>query len=106
MTEAFKKQAGVNFLHVPYKGGTAVALISGQVALTFSIMPPAVANLKGGKFIAMGVTSAKRVGAAPAVPRWGRREHLGRGIADLCSGHGSEYRIGQAKRVDRGTSDR
>lgn len=68
VTEAFKKKAGVNFLHVPYKGGTAVALISGQVALTFSIMPPAVTNLKAGKFVAMGVTSAKRSGVAPAVP--------------------------------------
>lgn len=68
VTEAFKKQEGLNLMHVPYKGGTAIALMSGQVALTFSVMPPAVPQVKAGKFLALAVTAPKRVAAAPNVP--------------------------------------
>jgi tripartite-type tricarboxylate transporter receptor subunit TctC len=68
VTEAFKKQERLDLIHVPYKGGTAIALMSGQVALNFSVMPPAVPQVKAGKFLALAVTASKRVAAAPNVP--------------------------------------
>lgn len=68
--EYFKSLAGVGALHVPYKGSAPAtqAIIAGEVVYTFSTMPPAVANVKGGKIYGLAVTSGKRVGAAPDVP--------------------------------------
>ncbi len=68
--EYFKSLAGVNALHVPYKGSSPAtqAILAGEVVYTFSTMPPAVANVKGGKLYGLAVTSGKRVGAAPDVP--------------------------------------
>ncbi len=68
VTEAFKKQEGLEMTHVPYKGGTAIAVLSRQVDLTFSVMPPALAQVKGGKFLPLAVTAPKRVAPAPGVP--------------------------------------
>ncbi|MBC7781157.1 MAG: tripartite tricarboxylate transporter substrate binding protein [Proteobacteria bacterium] len=68
VTEVFKKQTGTGFLHVPFKGNAALRVLAGEVELTFSVMPPAVSNVKAGKLVALGVTSAKRVAAAPDVP--------------------------------------
>jgi tripartite-type tricarboxylate transporter receptor subunit TctC len=68
--EYFKSLAGINALHVPYKGSSPAtqAIIAGEVVYTFSTMPPAVANVKGGKIYGLAVTSGKRVSAAPDVP--------------------------------------
>ncbi len=68
--EYFKSLAGVEALHVPYKGSSPAtqAIIAGEVVYTFSTMPPAVANVKGGKIYGLAVTSGKRVSAAPDVP--------------------------------------
>ncbi|MFN4352690.1 MAG: Bug family tripartite tricarboxylate transporter substrate binding protein [Hylemonella sp.] len=68
--EYFKSLAGINALHVPYKGSSPAtqAIIAGEVVYTFSTMPPAVANVKGGKIYGLAVTSGKRVNAAPDVP--------------------------------------
>lgn len=68
--ESFKNLAGIDALHVPYKGGTpsTQAVIGGEVAYTFSTMPPAVSQMKGGKVYGLAVTSGKRVAAAPEVP--------------------------------------
>lgn len=68
--EYFKSLAGVDSLHVPYKGSSPAtqAILAGEVVYTFSTMPPAVANVKGGKLNGLAVTSGKRVGAAPDVP--------------------------------------
>ena len=64
----FKKQAGAVFLHVPFKGNAALRVLANEVDMTFSVMPPAVSNVKAGKLAALCVTSAKRVSAAPEVP--------------------------------------
>lgn len=68
--EYFKSLTGTNALHVPYKGSAPAtqAIIAGEVVYTFSTMPPAVANVKGGKIYGLAVTSGKRVNAAPDVP--------------------------------------
>lgn len=68
--ELFKYAAGVNLVQVAFKG-TALALtdlITGQIHLLFSTMPPALPQIKAGKLRALGVTSAKRSATAPNVP--------------------------------------
>jgi tripartite-type tricarboxylate transporter receptor subunit TctC len=68
--EMLKSAAGVEALHVPYKGSNpaTAAILGGEVNFVFSTMPPAIANAKAGKLRALGVTTAKRVDAAPEVP--------------------------------------
>ncbi|MDB5955869.1 tripartite tricarboxylate transporter substrate-binding protein [Ramlibacter sp.] len=68
--ESFKQLAGIDALHVPYKGGapSTQALIGGEVAFSFSSMPPAIAQMKAGRLHGLAVTSAKRVPTAPGVP--------------------------------------
>jgi tripartite-type tricarboxylate transporter receptor subunit TctC len=68
--ESFKQLAGINALHVPYKGGAAQtqAIIGGEVAFAFASMPPAISQMKGGNIYGLAVTSAKRVSTAPDVP--------------------------------------
>ena len=68
--EIFKTMAGVDLLHVPYKGAgpQLIALVSGEVSVTFATAPAAVPLIKGGQARAIAVTSAERVGALPDVP--------------------------------------
>ena len=68
--ETFKSMAGIDMIHVPYKGSAQAvqALLAGEVALTFSTMPPALPQVKAGKLRALGVTTLKRNAAAPEVP--------------------------------------
>jgi tripartite-type tricarboxylate transporter receptor subunit TctC len=68
--ELFKSQAGVDVVHVPYKGSNpaTAAILGGEVAFVFSTMPPAVSNAKSGKLRALAVTTPKRVGTVPDVP--------------------------------------
>jgi len=68
--EQFKQIAGVQMLHVPYKGaGPAVQdLLGGQVSLMFDVVPLALANVKAGKVRALGVATAERVRVLPEVP--------------------------------------
>ena len=68
--ELFKHAAGVDIVHVPYKG-TAPALtdlLAGQVQMIFSTMPPALPHVKTGRLRALGVTTATRAKTAPEVP--------------------------------------
>ncbi|QYY28949.1 MULTISPECIES: Bug family tripartite tricarboxylate transporter substrate binding protein [Cupriavidus] len=68
--ELFKRMAGVDMLHVPYKGsGPAMTdLIGGQVLSMVETVPAAQAYVKGGKIRALAVTSSQRVSALPDVP--------------------------------------
>ncbi|HXU42945.1 MAG TPA: tripartite tricarboxylate transporter substrate binding protein [Burkholderiales bacterium] len=68
--EMLRSAAGVEVLHVPYKGSNpaTAAILGGEVTFVFSTMPPAIANAKAGKLRALAVTTPKRVGAAPEVP--------------------------------------
>ena len=68
--EIFKSMAGVDLLHVPYKGAgpQLLALISGEVAVTFATAPAAVPLVKNKQARAIAVTSAERVAALPDVP--------------------------------------
>ena len=66
----FADAAGIKMTHVPYKGtGPAVAdVISGQITMNFSSLPPAVSQIKGGNLKALAVTGNKRVKSLPDVP--------------------------------------
>ncbi len=68
--ETFKTMAGIDMIHIPYKGSSQAvqALLAGEVAVTFSTMPPALTNVKAGRLRALGVTTPKRNAAAPDVP--------------------------------------
>ncbi len=68
--EMLKAAAGVDVLHVPYKGSNPAtqAILGGEVTFVFSTMPPAISNSRAGKLRALAVTTPKRVAAAPEVP--------------------------------------
>jgi len=68
--EMLKSAAGVEALHVPYKGSNpaTAAILGGEVTFVFSTMPPAVSNMRSGKLRALAVTTPQRSGAAPDVP--------------------------------------
>jgi tripartite-type tricarboxylate transporter receptor subunit TctC len=69
-SEMLKSAAGVDAVHVPYKGSNpaTAAILAGEVSFVFSTMPPAISNAKAGKLRALAVTTPKRVSAAPEVP--------------------------------------
>ena len=68
--ESFKTMAGVDLLHVPYKGSApaAVAVLAGDVAFTFSTMPAALPHVKSGRLRALAVTTPARVAAVQDIP--------------------------------------
>ena len=68
--ELLKSMAGVNLIHIPYKG-TAPALtdlISGQISAMFNSMPSVLPHVKSGRLRGIAVGSAKRSAAAPDIP--------------------------------------
>ena len=68
--ELFNQQAGVDLLHVPYKGSSPALtdLISGVVPLMFTNLPAALPFIKDGKLVALATTQAERTTIAPAIP--------------------------------------
>lgn len=67
---AFSAQAGVEMMHVPYKG-TALAipdLVTGQTHVLFDSLPTGMPHVKGGRLRALAVTSEKRSALAPELP--------------------------------------
>jgi tripartite-type tricarboxylate transporter receptor subunit TctC len=68
--EVFASSAGIDILHVPYKGsGPAVTdLLGGQVDMMFDSITSAGPHIQAGKLRALGVTTATRSAALPDVP--------------------------------------
>src|SRR6185312_4777084 len=68
--ELMKTMAGIDMLHVPYKGGQpAIAdLLAGQVSIYIPVLPSVVALVKADRLRLLAVTSAKRSSALPDVP--------------------------------------
>jgi tripartite-type tricarboxylate transporter receptor subunit TctC len=68
--ELFKALAGVDLVHVPYKGSTQARtdLLSGQVQLVIDGLLPNLPHIKAGKLKALAVTNARRAPAAPEIP--------------------------------------
>jgi tripartite-type tricarboxylate transporter receptor subunit TctC len=71
--ELFKMMAGVDFVHVPYRGaGPALTdLIGGQVMISFAGLAGSIEYVKSGKLRALAVTAANRSEALPDVPTVG-----------------------------------
>ncbi len=68
--ELFRSHGKVDILHIPYKGGapSALALVSGEVAMLFNSAPAAIPHLRSGRMRALAVTGTKRATALPDVP--------------------------------------
>ncbi len=66
----FSGLAGVEMVHVPYKGSAPLTtdLLGGQIDLSFDTLTPMVQHIKGGKLRALAVTTAKRSSTLPDVP--------------------------------------
>lgn len=68
--ELFKLRAGIDIVHVPYKGGgpAIVDLVSGQVPMMFATPIEVNAHVQSGKLRVLGTTSLQRLAAMPDVP--------------------------------------
>src|SRR3954470_22249356 len=68
--ELFKLMAGINIVHVPYKGNSPALTdtIAGQVEMIFSGVPLLVPHIEAGRIRAIGIGSLKRFRALPNVP--------------------------------------
>jgi tripartite-type tricarboxylate transporter receptor subunit TctC len=66
--ELFKLMAGVEMLHVPYRGNPRPDLLGGQVQVMFDTVPASIEYIRSGKLRALGVTTARRLAALPNVP--------------------------------------
>ncbi len=68
--ESFKTAAGIQMVHVPYKGGALAlaAVMGGETQLTFSNLSVALPQVKAGKVKGIAVTSVKRATALPELP--------------------------------------
>ena len=69
-TELFKSKAGIDMVHVPYKGSgpATIELVAGQVLVMFNNILPAMPQIKSGRLRALAVTTAKRSAAMPELP--------------------------------------
>ncbi len=72
--ELFKTLAGVDMVHVPYKGAAPAIqdVVAGQVQLMFDNLPAAMPLIQGGKLRALAVTSVKASPSAPEIPPMGQ----------------------------------
>lgn len=68
--EMLKTMAGIDMVHVPYKGGgpALIALLSGQVQIMFATLPAAMPHVKSGKLRPVAVTTSRRSQALPELP--------------------------------------
>jgi len=68
--ELLKIAAGIDMMHVPYKGGGAATadLISGQVSMMLETIPNALPLARGGQMRAIGVSTKQRSANAPDIP--------------------------------------
>jgi tripartite-type tricarboxylate transporter receptor subunit TctC len=68
--ELLKSMTGIEMTHVPYKGSVPALndVVAGHIPLMFSDLAPSLPLIHAGKLRALGVTTAKRVAAAPHIP--------------------------------------
>jgi tripartite-type tricarboxylate transporter receptor subunit TctC len=67
---AFVKQAGLDMVHVPYKGGpdATASLLKGETCCSFPLLQAMLQHAAAGRVRLLGVTTPKRVAAAPDLP--------------------------------------
>ena len=81
--EMLKSVAGIDILHVPYKGaGEAIpALLSGQVSMYFDTIMTGLPQAKSGALVPLGMSNAKRSALAPQIPTIAEQGFAGYDIA-------------------------
>lgn len=69
-SELFRRTAGIDIVHVPYKGGApaSVDAVSGQVESLISVISSGAPHVRSGRLRGLAVTSAKRASILPDVP--------------------------------------
>jgi len=84
--ELFKLAAGIDIVHVPYKGAgqVAAAVLSNEVQLQFDALGSALPHIKSGKMRVLGVTSPTRLKDLPDLPT----------IAESVPGYNSDTWLG------------
>ena len=83
--EMFKRSAGVEMIHVPYKGsGPAMTdLMGGQVLTMVETVPAALPHIRSGKLRALAVTTPQRISMLPDVPTAGEAGMPGFEVSSL-----------------------
>jgi tripartite-type tricarboxylate transporter receptor subunit TctC len=68
--EVFRATAGIDLVHIPYKGGgpAFIDLMGGQLSAMFATIVATSHHIKAGRLIALGVSSSKRSSVLPDVP--------------------------------------
>jgi tripartite-type tricarboxylate transporter receptor subunit TctC len=66
--ELFMVTTGIDMLHVPYRSNAFPDLLSGEVQVMFSSIPPSIQYIRTGKLLALGVTTTTRSEALPGIP--------------------------------------
>jgi tripartite-type tricarboxylate transporter receptor subunit TctC len=68
--EQLRQLAGINIVHVPYRGGSTVFtdLLGGQIQFAFATVPTLLEHIKAGRLRALAVTTPERVAQLPDVP--------------------------------------
>ena len=71
--ELFKQRAGIDVVHVPFKGGAPalLELVAGRLNYIFEPLPTAMPNIRGGKVKPLAVTRPTRLAVLPQVPTVG-----------------------------------
>jgi tripartite-type tricarboxylate transporter receptor subunit TctC len=71
--ELFNMMAGVNLVHVPYRGSAPALtdMLGGQVQVMFDALPSSIEHVRSGKLRALAVTTAARSPALPDIPTLG-----------------------------------
>ena len=70
MGASFAKEAGLEMIHVPYKGGPPIVqdLLAGQIACSLTVISNALSNVRSGQLRALAITAPRRSPVLPAVP--------------------------------------
>lgn len=91
--ELFKQMAGVDMLHIPYKGSapSIADVVSGTASMSFAVMQPSLPLIKSGKLRALGVVMSDRASQLPDVPTIGETlpGFLITGFNGLCAPAGT-----------------
>jgi tripartite-type tricarboxylate transporter receptor subunit TctC len=96
--ELFKSMAGIDMVHVPYRGSFLPDLLGGQVQVSFAPVPPSIEYIRTDKLRALAVTAATRQAALPDIPT----------VAEFVPGYEASgwYGIGAAKNTSTAIIDR
>ncbi len=84
--EMFKSMAGVDLLHIPYKGVAAILtdMLGGRIHAAFASVPSVKSHVRDSKLRALGISTLKRSSVAPEVPP----------VGDAVPGYNADFWVG------------